>query len=219
MNSAREYIEKARFFVEKARIAETRDEVDFQNFLETAIVWARSVTFVLQTQYKRVPGFEDWYAKWQDQLGKDPLARFFLEQRNFVLKRKGVVLRKVTTVTVTLPILVETLVTAKVISSSWRSRLRYFPQDVLAGLRRRVTAFRRWLRSWQYKRQHTRVVIAERMFFVEEPWANEPALGLLEKHLQHLEILVKNVSKQFGDPNEDCLPNNQVSLNDWRKPG
>jgi len=194
---ARDCLEKARFFLEKARVAEAKDQTHFRYLFETTIVWARSVTFVLQTQYKRVPGFEDWYAKCQDELGRDALSRFFKEQRNFVLKRKSVELRKVTTVT--LHVSVQTSVTVKTIYSPWRSRLRYFPQDVLAGLRRRVAAFRRWLRSWQYKRQHRRVVTAEHMFFIEEPWTKEPALGLLEKHLQKLEGIVNDAVRQFGE--------------------
>jgi hypothetical protein len=42
---------------------------------------ARSITFALQASLTGVDGFDGWYASKQDQLRRDPLARFFHEFR------------------------------------------------------------------------------------------------------------------------------------------
>ncbi len=44
---------------------------------------ARSVTFAMQASLKGVPQFDDWYIPRQALLRSDPLARFFVEFRNF----------------------------------------------------------------------------------------------------------------------------------------
>lgn len=47
---------------------------------------ARSVTFALQASLTGVDGFSEWYEPRQRALSKDPLARFFVDARNFSQK-------------------------------------------------------------------------------------------------------------------------------------
>ena len=47
---------------------------------------ARAVTWMLQKEMSEVPGFEEWYAARQAEMGNDKAARFFLLQRNFSQK-------------------------------------------------------------------------------------------------------------------------------------
>jgi hypothetical protein len=47
---------------------------------------ARSVTFLMQKEMAHVLGFADWWAARQRDLKADPVARFFLELRNFSQK-------------------------------------------------------------------------------------------------------------------------------------
>jgi hypothetical protein len=79
-------LRKARFFVEQIRRADTNDRDTITIYLESAIVFARSVTFHLQSQFAHILGFKEWYEEQQRRLGDDPLSRFLLQQRNYVLK-------------------------------------------------------------------------------------------------------------------------------------
>lgn len=47
---------------------------------------ARSVSFLMQKEMARVPGFDVWWSEQQQVLGSDPAARFFLKMRNFSQK-------------------------------------------------------------------------------------------------------------------------------------
>lgn len=201
MNLAKDCLDKARFFAENARAAETRDQTQFRLFLETAIVWSRSVTLLLQKQYSKIPGFADWYANQQDELQADPLARFFLHQRNFVLKQKSLPLGKgvnvhppPVSITVEVPV-----PTVRVIRGSWRSRLRHLLQDFLTVIRQRMEKIRTRLRHRKRKQEPTKGVITEYFHFTEQPWDTEPAIDLLDRHLEHLQRLVNSATEQFGE--------------------
>lgn len=85
---AQECLDKARFFSERAGAVETQDRTQFTYFFETAIVWARSVTLLLQKQYNRTPAFRGWYASQQNALQADQLAQFFLEAKELRFKAK-----------------------------------------------------------------------------------------------------------------------------------
>ncbi len=197
MNLAQECLGKARFFSERARIVETQDRTQFSYFFETAIVWARSITFLLQKQYNRIPAFKEWYKSQQSELGADPLAQFFLETRNFVLKERNVSLRKVITIKAHVSVGVEVTATAKIIRGSLRSKLRYLRQDTLADLKQRMKKIRRHFRQRKPKREPTKATTTEHMYFVEKPWDKEPAIDLLDRYLERLQQLVDNAFKQF----------------------
>jgi hypothetical protein len=76
----------SRYFLNRAERAATNDPVGLRYDIEAAIVFARSVTFHLQKELSSRAGFHDWYARVQDRLRTDPVARFLLETRNFILK-------------------------------------------------------------------------------------------------------------------------------------
>ena len=48
---------------------------------------ARSVTFLLQKEFVRVPGFQPWWEARRMELARDVAAKFFLELRNFSQKQ------------------------------------------------------------------------------------------------------------------------------------
>jgi hypothetical protein len=54
--------------------------------LHNAVVFGRSVTFVLQTlRSVDREGFDRWYLPYQKQMQDDPLLRYFNELRNIIL--------------------------------------------------------------------------------------------------------------------------------------
>lgn len=202
MTEAQECLNKAHFFSDKAVAVETQDRTQFIYFLETAIVWARSVTFLLQKQCRSTPGFKDWYEGQQSALGADPLAKFFVNQRNFVLKQRSVSVRKVVTLKAHIAVGVRVTATAKVTRGSWKSKLRYLHQDSLANVEQRIGKIRRRLRRTKPKKPKREPALgaaADRIYFIEEPWNKEPAIVLLNRYLDLLELLVDKAAKQFAE--------------------
>ena len=82
---------RARLFLDQARAAH-HDWERFAANYEAAVVFSRSVTLHLQAEYGRQPDFSAWYEQIRTQLGKDEVARFFLESRNIILHRGPVAL-------------------------------------------------------------------------------------------------------------------------------
>lgn len=197
---ARDCLEKARFFAEKARAVEVEDRTQFRYFFETAIVWARSVTLLLQKEYSNTPGFEAWYENQQTELAKDTLAQFFLEQRNFTLKEGPVSLRKIVNIVITANVTVKATVKLKVIRGSWRSRLRHFPEDFLRPVMQKLGMMRKRLKPPRDKPESNQAVATEHLYFAHAPWDKEPALDLFGRYLGRLESLVNSAIKQFGKP-------------------
>jgi hypothetical protein len=58
-------LKRARFLLGQAKRADPNDSETIGNYIDTVIVFARSVTFHLQKQFAHVPGFEEWYEKQQ----------------------------------------------------------------------------------------------------------------------------------------------------------
>jgi hypothetical protein len=83
---ARQTLDTARFYLAQAKAVATGDRLMFIRHLQTAIIYARSVTFHLQSEHARAPGFKDWWAQQEQVLRDDRRARFLLEGRNFALK-------------------------------------------------------------------------------------------------------------------------------------
>ncbi|MGH6662572.1 MAG: hypothetical protein ACREB6_13620 [Rhodospirillales bacterium] len=80
-----EKIDEADYFL--ARMQEHVAEFEAFRFNYSAFASAaRSITFILQSVMHDVAGFKDWYAKRQAALKADPVASFFVEARNNVLK-------------------------------------------------------------------------------------------------------------------------------------
>lgn len=63
------------------------DPNKFRIAIQTTIQMLRTVTFVLQKNKATIPHFDDWYARWQEGLGKDPLMRWMVDARNRIEKQ------------------------------------------------------------------------------------------------------------------------------------
>ena len=164
-------------------------------------MWARSVTFLLQKQYSDTPGFKDWYKSQRSTLEADLLAKFFVTQRNFILKQRSVSVGRVVTVKVHVSVGVNVTATAEVVRGSWTGRLRHLHQDSLASVKQRIGRITRRLqrrKRQEPKQEPTPDVAVDRLYFVEEQWNKEPAIVLLDRYLDMLQLLVDQAVKQFG---------------------
>ena len=200
---------KARFFVEQANRADPNDRAAFTNYLEAAIVFARSVTFHLQKQFATAAGFNEWYAKQQKRLAEDQLSRFLLHQRNYVLKEGPVTIRRIVEVEMT---------TSNHIAGSFSVRIirgkpwyRRSPKILFEDA---IDPVREWLHEWRQRRAASNAAHAHRqtpssavrdaLYFNDSEWAETPAIELLRRQLDLLEEIVRAAEARFlakGTPN------------------
>ena len=175
----------------------------FSHLFEAAIVFARSVTFHLQKQYAHTAGFDDWYSRCQDQLRQDPLAFFFIHQRNFVLHQGSVPMSKHVNVMLRSSVVATSSVSVKVIRGRpwYRRSPRILMEDAIYPVRARLHDWRkrrRQRRRIREAKQQSGTTVTETIRFQEEPWAQRPALELLREYLGTLEGIVADAEAQFG---------------------
>lgn len=63
------------------------DPENFRVAIQTAIQTLRTVTFILQSNKRIFPDFENWYDAWQVRLRADPLMRWMVDARNKIEKQ------------------------------------------------------------------------------------------------------------------------------------
>lgn len=72
------------FFLDKIKECKKNTETHRQAeyYFSAFLSSSRSVTFVMQSAFSKLPGFTEWYSGTQDILKKSEIARFFVEARN-----------------------------------------------------------------------------------------------------------------------------------------
>lgn len=63
------------------------DPEGFRVAIQTAIQTLRTVTFILQSNKRLIPNFDEWYPGWQEKLKGDPLMRWMVDARNKIEKQ------------------------------------------------------------------------------------------------------------------------------------
>lgn len=81
-HESRHALSRAQFFVEKAKECPGDARIDFEAYIEAAIVFARAAMHRLQTEYKRHPDWKNWWAS----LCEIPAVEFFRVERDWILK-------------------------------------------------------------------------------------------------------------------------------------
>ena len=206
---ARRTLETARFYLSQAETVGLDNRAVFLRHLETAIIYARSVTFHLQTEHDAVPGFKRWWTQQQEALGQDRRAKFFLESRNFVLKEGSLPVRQDTELTVGSGLLVLSGTTVRLVHSArWYKRSpkiiwRDIRHAVLGPLRRwrdRRAEERRIREAKEREARESGATITHELYFRDQEWSATPALTLLSRHLDTLQAIVATAETQFGTP-------------------
>jgi len=203
MNLARDRILQGRFFLRKAEELGFSDRDGYRYFLEAAIVAARSVTNLLQKQYHNIEGFEKWYELQQAKLKGDPLARFLLERRNFVLKEGIAEIRKHVHVGIHETIYISDSVKVKIIRGSLKSQLRHLFQDLMYPLNEKLVEIKRQCERRHRQQTEKQSTITEAYYFTEQEWSNKPATELLKTQFDTLESIVNEASAKFGEPSTE----------------
>jgi hypothetical protein len=162
----------------------------------------RSVTFHLQKQFAHIAGFNEWYAQRQQWLKEDRLARFLLEQRNYVLKEGSVNIHRIIEVEVMGTLSVSGSVSVHITRGKpwYRRSPKFLLEDAIYPIRQ-------WLHSWRDRQSAIKAVqahhqtssglVRDTLFFTEPEWAGTPAIDLLRRHLAVLEEIVLHAETRF----------------------
>jgi hypothetical protein len=79
---SRSAISRGRFFLDRAAAVPPDGRVEFEAFLEAAIVFSRAAVHRLKTTHDKQPGWKAWW----DSILNDPAVHFFRTERDWILK-------------------------------------------------------------------------------------------------------------------------------------
>lgn len=116
-------VEEAHYFLscmEEDLINVARFKFNLSAFLSAS----RSVTFILQKEFKNTEGFASWYKRKQAEFSTNKLFIFFNEKRNFSIHEKSIPLRKEVQITYQDHLALSDKMTAFVLHSNGSSEIR-----------------------------------------------------------------------------------------------
>lgn len=208
-STARVTLDKARFFLERARETKLNERQAFIAYFEAAIVFARSITFHLQKEFASDPDFSSWYSKKQQALAKNRFAKFLLEQRNYVLKEGPVATKRVIEVTMTASLHLSGTATVKVIRGApWYKRpLHILIEDATYPIRSYIHRLRERraaaARARRARQEHTiSTTTRDEIYFADDEWQTVPAVELIGRQLDAFEAIVSDAEERFTHANE-----------------
>jgi hypothetical protein len=193
---------KARFFVDQAGRADPNDREAIANYLEAAIVFARSITFHLKSQFAHIPGFKEWYAEQQKRLADDRLSRFMLHQRNYVLMVGPASMKRMIGVSMTESVILSEKISVRVIRGKpwYRRSPKILLKDAIYPIQERIHRWRQrraQIKAVQQSYRGSSSVVQDALLFTDAEWEDMPALELLKRQLATLEEIVMQAEEQF----------------------
>ena len=76
------------------------DPEGFRTNVNAAIQALRNVTFALQNEKHKIPGFDTWYSHWQNRLKGDAIMRWLCDARTEIVHKKDLEMNSTATVTI-----------------------------------------------------------------------------------------------------------------------
>ncbi len=203
MNSslARRTLENAQFYADQAESFGTAERSAFEREIQAAIVMARSITQHIQKEYAHRPGFDQWWAPYQQMMEQGGLFKLFKKMRNTILKIGPIEVQRV--VSVTVRSIVDTAVVVEAQATQEEARHRRSPNMIWHDFQSAaMTAIREWHRSLTRRhvlaQRQPSAEVAENFYFDEPKWGHRPALELVREYLHKLEEIVSAAEEQFG---------------------
>jgi len=179
MNNTKKKLEEAKYFLEQMQ-AYVEDPKKFVFNLSAFLSAARSVTFVMQSEFKSSPGFDDWYEDKKKEMANDKDFEFFNKLRVATIHKKPVVPHKKIKISISETIATSESITIRVIDKEGNvvseQTVKSEPQKNKPSQETEVTTKHSW-------------------YFEERP--NDDLLELCNKYIQKIEKLVEECEKQF----------------------
>jgi len=198
---ARETLAKARRYGDRAREVENSDRAAFNDHLEAAVVYGRSVMHHLHKQFARKSGFKTWFSGQERRLRSSPTGVQLLELRNVILKEGPVGVRRVVSIHAEGSVAVTGYAEFSAVRAQpWFSRdLRLVCWDVRAWVTKPVRRALRQLRV-QHRRPSTGPSgsVEAAMYFDVDGLRDKPALDYIDEYFCLLEEVVTSAEQQFG---------------------
>jgi len=98
VTDTRQKLLEVNYFLEQMKNTQSSRDA-FKYNLSAFLSAARSVTFVMQSEFRRVSGFNDWYSQKQVETEGDDLMKFLKDKRNITVKQEPVRPRALVSVT------------------------------------------------------------------------------------------------------------------------
>jgi len=88
MTDTRDKFLEAKYFLDQMKSTQP-DRDAFRYNLSAFLSAGRSVTWIMQNEFRHVSGFDDWYADKQTQMEKDELMKVLKNRRNLTVHQKS----------------------------------------------------------------------------------------------------------------------------------
>lgn len=197
---AKKTVQRARFFAGQAmKVVNEREK--FAHYFESSIVFARSVTFHLQKELCHCEGFQEWYEEEQSKLKQQPICRFFLNKRNYILKQGPVKISKTIEASISNSISVHSVVKIKIIRAK-----PWYHQSIKTLIKNAFLRIRQEYFNWDKRRKRRRqnrktteskAEFTERLHFSDEEWKDQSVYDLIFEYCDILEDLVDRAESKF----------------------
>jgi hypothetical protein len=174
---------EAAYFLDQMRRLQDAGE-PFKYSLNAFISAARSITYIMQTEYAERPGFTEWWTKKQTELRADPDMDMFNEKRVITIHKSSLRVRAEHKVEMTAIVRPRASLEITVIRADGRSE-RVTPREPFR---------RRWFRHLPRWRPYK----VATWFFDDVP--DRDLMSLCERHLAKLRAVVEECSSLFGSP-------------------
>jgi hypothetical protein len=161
-----------------ATLEQGRDE--FRYALNLFLSSARSVTWIMKSEFDKVPGFDSWYADKEAKMRSDSTMKFLLEQRNISLKQKPVQPHGNTKITISEHLTV---------SDSWVV-IEHYPDGTQKKFESQSEP--------PLPPKPTEVTTEQSWYFSELPEGNNEVVAVCEAHISKLEQLVNECESKFA---------------------
>lgn len=190
----------------------------FENYLQAAIVFGRSVYHYLQSLAESSgvdAGYLQWFHAKSAEMKADPVFEYFRESRDLLLKERKVAVRRRVNRTVSDSTYISAYAEVRVTRAQpwYRQGLITLWQDAMAAVTRpikrwryrlreavmrRRRALRQWVEAWRTQRRYRKAVLTVREFYVDDPAGlDRPAVDLVRAYLDRLEAIVAEAETHF----------------------
>lgn len=216
--SPRTPLTRARFFLAQAEALPGNERVPFDNCLQAAIVFGRSVWHYLKRLADAPgadPAYRAWFAATSASMKADPVLEYFRESRDLLLKERSLPVARRVMRTASVQAYISEYAEVRVIRSRpwYRRGVRILWQDARANVRRLLGRWqyraveslkrrRRTLReraeAWRSRWRSRRLVPTVREYYLDDPEGlDRPAVDLVRVYLDRLEVIVRDAEAKF----------------------
>jgi hypothetical protein len=210
LSNARRTLERARRFLDRAVEAGVQWRTEFEDDLEAAIIFGKSVDYHLQAEFKHVAGFQAWHDADTRRLKAIPLVRWMVGQRDYAVHTEPLKTHSVWTVNPQGGIRLSGTAIVKVVrGQSWYRRpRRVLWEDLRHSAEERARHARaRFSRIWRRARPQRAAVLArvppssttttQAFYFNDRHWGSRPAVDLGREYLNVLDQIVAEAEARF----------------------